>query len=302
MARILITGGTVFVSKALAEHFVRGGDDVTVVNRGSRPQVDGVRLVQCDRGELGDRLAGQSFDLVVDVNAYDRQDVVQLTDALAHTHVGTIVLISSSAVYPETNLQPFAEGVRLGENTVWGAYGLGKIEAERALLERAPHAYIVRPPYLYGPGNNVYREAFVFDCARRDRVFRLPGDGSMRLQFFHIRDLCQFVERIAQQQPEQHIFNVGNPQTVSVRDWVEMCYRAAGRDAAPCTSVTGVPQRLFFPFHDYGYELDVRGQQQVLPTTIPLEAGLHEAYDWYCAHGDEVTAKPYMEYIDRELA
>ena len=32
-------------------------------------------------------------------------------------------------------------------------------------------AYILRPSYLYGPMNNVYREAFVFDCALEDRNF-----------------------------------------------------------------------------------------------------------------------------------
>ena len=35
--------------------------------------------------------------------------------------------------------------------------------------------------------NNVYREAFVFDCALADRKFYLPKDGSMKLQFFHVK-------------------------------------------------------------------------------------------------------------------
>ena len=57
-------------------------------------------------------------------------------------------------------------------------------------------AYILRPPYLYGPMNNVYREAFVFDCALADRKFYLPKDGSMKLQFFHVKDLCRLMEVI----------------------------------------------------------------------------------------------------------
>ena len=36
--KILITGGTTFVSKFAAEYFVSKGNDVTVINRGSRPQ------------------------------------------------------------------------------------------------------------------------------------------------------------------------------------------------------------------------------------------------------------------------
>lgn len=36
--KILITGGTTFVSRYVAEHFVSKGDEVFVLNRNSRPQ------------------------------------------------------------------------------------------------------------------------------------------------------------------------------------------------------------------------------------------------------------------------
>ena len=75
-------------------------------------------------------------------------------------------------------------------------FGTDKLEAENVLLEKVKDAYILRPPYLYGPMNNVYREAFVFDCALADRKFYLPKDGSMKLQFFHVKDLCGLMEVI----------------------------------------------------------------------------------------------------------
>ena len=112
-------------------------------------------------------------------------------------------MISSSAVYPEYEKQPFTEETPVGENKFWGSYGTGKIEAERALQERDPKAYILRPPYLYGPLNNVYREAFVFDCAMAKRPFFLPGDGEMKLQFFHVNDLCRFMDILMEKTPGQ---------------------------------------------------------------------------------------------------
>ena len=48
--------------------------------------------------------------------------------------------------------------------------------------------------YLYGPMNNVYREAFVFECALKERAFYLPKDGRMNLHFFHVHDLCLFMD------------------------------------------------------------------------------------------------------------
>lgn len=50
----------------------------------------------------------------------------------------------------------------------------------------------------------------------------------MPLQFFHVEDLCRFIEIILDKKPENHIFNVGNPEMISINDWVEMCYDVVG--------------------------------------------------------------------------
>lgn len=301
--RILVTGGTVFVSKYIARYFADLGEQVVVLNRNTKEQLEGVAVIEADRHALGNVLSGQHFDAVIDVTAYNAQDVDDLARALESVTFDTYVMLSSSAVYPTTNLQPFVENGRLGLNSkheVWGQYSEGKVAAERAVLEQIANAYIIRPPYLYGPMNNIYREAFVFDCADAERAFRLPGDGEMRLQFFHVRDLCRFIDVIIAQQPQQHVFNVGNPELVSVREWVELCYRAAGKPLE-CVAVHNVPQRSFFPFYDYQYELDVRAQRELMPETTPLAEGLRESYAWYSAHRNEVVPKPYMKFIDEEL-
>ena len=52
--KILITGGTVFASRYTAEYFARKGHEVFVLNRGSRPQPEGVTHICADRHSLGD--------------------------------------------------------------------------------------------------------------------------------------------------------------------------------------------------------------------------------------------------------
>ena len=37
------------------------------------------------------------------------------------------------------------------------------------------------------------------------------------------------MEAILNTRPAEHIWNVGNRDTVSVREWVESCYEAAGK-------------------------------------------------------------------------
>lgn len=198
--KILITGGTVFVSKFVAEYLAQG-NEVYVLNRNTKPQLPNVKLIECDRKNSNGKLKGLRFDTVIDVTAYTADDINILLDNLES--FDNYIMISSSAVYPETLELPFKESDNCGENKFWGDYGTNKIAAEKALLERVPHAYVIRPPYLYGEYNNIYREAFVFDCAERNAPFYLPNDGSMRLQFFHVYDLCRFIEKLLLLQPKQ---------------------------------------------------------------------------------------------------
>ncbi len=267
--KILVTGGTVFVSRYMAEYYSGKGHEVYVLNRNTRPQPPNTTLIQADRHDLENILRPYNFDLVIDT-AYTARDVNTLLDALSS--VSDYILISSSAVYPET-----------------------------ALLKRVPGAYVLRPPYLYGPMNNVYREAFVFDCASLGRKFYLPGDGSQRLQFFHIRDLCRFAEVLLLKRPGRHIFNVGNRDAVSVREWAELCYRVLGKEPEFVNVRGDVEQRNYFCFYDYEYMLDVTEQYVLMDSVTDLEEGLREAWEWYRKKGDKVNRKQYFEYIDRNL-
>lgn len=299
MKTMLITGGTVFVSRFAAKYYISQGYEVYVINRNTKPQVTGVHLIECDRHNIGDLLKKIYFDVVLDITAYNEQDVTALTEALGG--FGNYIMISSSAVYPEYGTQPFAEDSILAENKFWGKYGTDKIQAEHALLKRVPNAYILRPPYLYGPMNNVYREAFVFQCALEERPFYLPGEGSMKLQFFHVKDLFRFIDCILKYKPENHIFNVGNRETVSVKDWVDTCYHAVGKTPQYVNVYGDIPQRNYFSFYDYEYYLDVERMYSLMPSTIPLEGGLTESFLWYSQNSDKVQRKPFIEYIDEKL-
>ncbi len=298
--KLLITGGTTFVSRFTAAWFVRRGDEVYVLNRGTREQIEGVRLIQADRHALDGVLKGCHFDAVLDICAYNEQDVNALLDGL--DGFTDYILISSSAVYPETNARPFREEQAVGRNRVWGSYGLDKIGAEQTLARRCPQAYILRPPYLYGPMQNIYREPFVFDCALAGRSFYIPGDGTMGLQFFHVADLCWVMEAILTRHPEDHVLNVGNLEAVDVKTFVAECYEAVG---CPLRMVfvpkDAAPQRSYFCFHDYDCLLDTTKQQALLPKTIPLSQGLRESWAWYEKHRDDVVRRPYMTYIDTQL-
>lgn len=299
MRKILVTGGTTFVSKYTASYFAGKGEDVYVLNRNTKSQVEGVTLIEADRNFLGDKLKNYSFDLVIDVCAYTKTDIINLIDALGDFK--DYVFISSSAVYPETLPQPFSEDMECGENSVWGMYGVNKLEAEKELSKRVPQAYILRPPYLYGPMQSLYREPFVFDCADMDRTFCIPKDGKMGLQFFHVEDLCRFIEIIIEKQPDNKIYNVGNNECVTCEEWAELCYKVVGKEIEKVYVDEKHYQRDYFPFHDYDYKLDVGRMIVLMPDTKPLTEGLVEEYLWYSANKEAVNKKPLIDYIDKNI-
>lgn len=296
MKRILITGGTVFVSKYAATWFSEKGYEVFVLNRGNHEQVPGVNVIKADRHQLGETLKNYHFDAVLDITAYNETDIKDLLDGLGS--FDDYIFISSSAVYPETLEQPFKEEQEIGENKIWGAYGSDKGKAEKYLQLRVPDSYILRPPYLYGPMQNLYREPFVFECADKKRKFYIPKDGKMPLQFFHVEDLCRIMEIIIEKHPVFHVINVGNTEIIDINQYVELCYQAAGAKLEKVFVTNHPQQRDYFSFYEYSYQLEVEKQNQLIPKQKDLLEGLKESYCWYSLNKGSVVRKDYISFID----
>ncbi|WMJ81623.1 NAD-dependent epimerase/dehydratase family protein [Clostridium sp. MB40-C1] len=299
MKRILVTGGTVFVSKYVAKYFQLKNYEVYVLNRGTKQQIENVNLICADRNNLQSCLQQYSFDAIIDVCGYNQKDIKNILDAVGEFK--DYIFISSSAVYPETNIQPFSENQSIGLNMIWDKYGTDKVEAEEYLISRVPNAYILRPPYLYGPMQNVYREPFVFECALKNRKFYIPGDGKMKLQFFHVDDLCKVIEKILEKHPKEHVFNVGNINLIDINTFVELCYKVVGKPLEKIYVTNHNNQRDYFSFYDYEYSLDVSRQAELLAEQKDLFEGLKESYEWFKDNSDEVAKKDYINFIKQNF-
>ena len=299
MKRILVTGGTVFVSKYVAKYFQSNNYEVYVLNRGSKQQIENINLICADRNNLKDCLKDFYFDSIIDVCGYNQQDIKNILDAVGGFK--DYIFISSSAVYPETNMQPFSENQSIGVNKIWGKYGTDKIEAEEYLISKVPNAYILRPPYLYGPMQNVYREPFVFECALKNRKFYIPNDGKMKFQFFHLDDLCKVIEKILEKHPTNHIYNVGNTESIDINTFIELCYKVVGTPLEKVYVTEHNNQRDYFSFYDYEYSLDVTKQSELLMEEKDLFEGLKESYKWFKNNYNEVEKKDYIKYIEENF-
>ena len=103
MRKILVTGGTIFVSRYIAEYYVNfvpeyvveEEAEVYVMNRNTHNQPQGVKLIECDKNHIGNKLRGYDFDVVIAVNIYTADEMKELLDSL--DSVRDFIFISSSA-------------------------------------------------------------------------------------------------------------------------------------------------------------------------------------------------------------
>ena len=123
----------------------------------------------------------------------------------------------------------------------------------------------------------------------------------MPLQFFHIDDLCRFMEILIEKQPSERVFNTGNTETVDIVQWVKLCYKVLGKEPEPIYTDGSIPQRSYFPFLDYAYILDVNKQRSLMSELTPLYEGLCSSYKWYCRNKESIRRKPLLDFINENM-
>src|SRR5262249_46251056 len=113
--RVLVLGGTEFISIHLVRALTRAGDDVAVLDRGRRAErlPAGVKTIVCDRKDhaaVRKALDGVSVDGLVDVTYAPTtgEDVEAVLDAL-DGRLGHALFVSTCRVYDHARPIPFDE-------------------------------------------------------------------------------------------------------------------------------------------------------------------------------------------------
>jgi nucleoside-diphosphate-sugar epimerase len=234
-----VIGGTQFIGRLLVSSLVRAGHEVHILHRKSRHAFGRrVHNLVADRNDpvsVRKAVGAIRFDCVYDI-AYDWEHgttgpQVEATAQMFDGKIARYVFMSSVAAYGDG--LNHHEGDALAPDDHQSSYARNKAMSERALFrmhQRTGFPIVtLRPPFVYGPGNPFYREAFFWDRFRAGRAVILPSEGHRLMQFVYVKDLVDIAMKAMElRNAVGHAFNTANPRALTQHELIIDLARVAG--------------------------------------------------------------------------
>jgi nucleoside-diphosphate-sugar epimerase len=319
----LVIGGTGFFGRQLVAELLKAGHSVSILHRRASHDLGRrVKNIQADRNDahaVRAALAGKNFDAAFD-NVYDWErgttaGHVEATARAAGDNLQRYVFMSSVAAYGDGLNHHEADA--LAPDDTPDLYVRNKAMSERALFRLHQRiglpAVTLRPPFMYGPGNPYYREAFFWERLRAGRSIIIPGDGRRLMQFVYIKDLVKAALKcLTEPNAVGHAFNIANPRPVSQTEAVEAfaktCRKPAKMVRIPREYILRAGGHPMGPRLYFGLYLDLppitlvtaKAQRVLKFKATDFEAGLKETYKWYVRNNG--FPKPDYSFEDKLLA
>ncbi|HUT81290.1 MAG TPA: NAD-dependent epimerase/dehydratase family protein [Candidatus Bathyarchaeia archaeon] len=211
--KILVVGGSRFSGKIVVENLNEKGHDVTVLNRGkselSLPEFyknekysypKKVQILHADRknkDEIRNHLSGKDFEAVIDTCAYTAADVQIIVDN-SPKNIAHYILTSTASVYDEEKnyFIPISEDAFIGseaeECPIQYSKDKRRIESllKKLYTEDGYPITMIRPTYIYGPFNPMYREFYFYDRIMNKKPIYMPGHGDYLVDYVFAKDVA----------------------------------------------------------------------------------------------------------------
>lgn len=302
--KLLILGGSGFVSGHLARIALNEGHEVWTVTRGNKPLTAGAHALIGDAHDAPSLRAAllsadTRWDAALDCICYTAETARKDLEVLP-AFTSRLAVISTDSVYhPAFKRVPQDEtGVYLHD----GGYGSCKRQMEEVFLDAAAHGMadfswtIFRPGHIFGPGSLLgsypehTRQPDLIDHILRGEPLRLVGGGRFLLHPIYVEDLCRaMLSCIHQPKAYNEIFCIGGPDIVTNAAYFELL----GDILKTPVSIQEIPLAGYLEAHPRysghlchrAYSLNkLRGAGLALPGTS-LREGLEKQVAWLLGNG-----------------
>ncbi|MFB9314361.1 NAD-dependent epimerase/dehydratase family protein [Nocardioides plantarum] len=286
--RLLVLGGTVFLSREVAAEAVARGHEVVCACRGESGSVpDGAELVRWDRG------AGQPVP--VDEIGADVDAVVDVARLPSWVRAGVAaypqahwVLVSTINVYAETDVvsDRLVEAAHTDEGPE--QYGAMKVGCEEAVTAGAASSTLVRPGLIVGPGDPSGRFTYWPERLAEGGEVLAGGDPADVVQVIDVRDLAAWIVTLAERRTPGTFDGVGPAQPVgdllasigsADLTWVPSAFLVE-HDVEPWSGEKALPLWLPRPEYDGMLARDVRPSLDAGLVVRPLADTARDVLDW----------------------
>jgi nucleoside-diphosphate-sugar epimerase len=321
--KVLVIGGTSFIGRHLVKELCDAGHDVAVMHRkethGLPRRVENLTADRNDAESVQQALDERRFDVVYD-NVYDWERgttaaQVEATIRAVGDRLHRYIFMSSVAAYGDG--LNHKESDPLAPDYHADPYAGNKATTERLLFRMHAQTGLplvtFRPPFVYGPHNPYYREAFFWDRLRAGRPIIIPGDGHRLMQFAYVNDVVEALVR-SMEEPRAvgEAFNMGDTKPLTQVEVVERLAKAANTEANLVRIPRDVIQQaggnaMQEPFYFGEYfdmppiTMNIGKVTRLLKMKLtPFDVGLKETYRWYTRNVKPRT--PGFEFDDKVLA
>ncbi|MEO9324106.1 NAD-dependent epimerase/dehydratase family protein [Nocardioides sp. C4-1] len=323
--RLLVLGGTRFLSRAVAAEAVARGHDVVCACRGESGEVpDGARLVRWDRAAarsappVGPDGTGTP-DAVVDVARHPSW----VRAAVAAHPDAHWVFVSTVNVYPDSPVggqTAATAAVRASVHTDEDlssaeTYGAMKVGCEEAVTAGASSSTIVRPGLVVGPDDPTGRFGYWPERLAEGGPTLAGGDPADVVQVIDVRDLASWLVDAAERGTPGTYDAVGPPTAIGdllaqvahgvdatpQLVWVPSAFLAE-HGVEPWAGDAGLPLWLPRPEHDGMMHRDATASYEAGLVPRPVAETARDTLAWLRTDPDAVRTGLSREHERRVLA
>ena len=312
--KILILGGSGFISGALARRLVSDAHAVTAVTRGTRrvdagwaAQVEWISANRGDEAALSAAVRGRAFDVVYDMIAYrpeESQIAVRVfkgsTGRFIHCSTISVYMVSAMVQCPVTEEQDHLPLMRHWPRNPFGMeYGILKRACEDVVWthhnqETFP-VTVVRPTYVSGPGDPAMRDWFWIQRLLDGGPLLVPGSGDHAFQQVYVEDVAATCAQLLGV-PESmgKAYNVASREIFSLNEYLHAMGQLLnrmpelvhiGQEAFDRHPISTCPDGDVFPFNvrrTAVFSLD-RITRECGYISTPWEHWMADTIRWWCA-------------------